>query len=262
MRFGRFLRQPEGIGRLVALPLLLAATFVAAGESVAVAVASNFREPAAALAEAFETETRYPVLLSVASTGKLYAQIVNGAPFDVFLAADRVRPERLEADGRGAPGTRFTYALGGLVLWSRDPLLADRDCRAALEADGNWRLAIANPELAPYGLAAQSFLEHEGLWERLGPRLVYGENIAQALHFVATGNARLGLIAASQAGDERLPAATCAWRVPPALHAPIEQQAILVTRAADNEAARAFLDYLRGAAGRALIERFGYATVP
>jgi molybdate transport system substrate-binding protein len=192
--------------------------------------------------------------LSTASTGKLFAQIVNGAPFDVLLAADSDRPQRLESSGAGVAGTRFTYAIGELVLWSRRV----SDCRGNLERAGMGRIAIANPDTAPYGSAAREFLESSGLWERVESRLVIGENIAQALQFAATGNAELGFIARAQLGVPVLPEATCAWPVPTGTHAPIEQQALLLAHAASNPGARTFLEFLRGEAARAIIRRHGY----
>lgn len=242
--------------------LLLVAGFAgtAGGEPLTVAVASNFALPAEALADRFTAETGHAVTLSTSSTGKLYAQIVNGAPFDLFLAADSRRPQLLEASGLAVPGTRFTYAVGALVVWSRDPSLAAGDCRRALEDPGFGRVAIANPELAPYGAAARQFLEAAGLWVQVQPRLVYGENIAQALHFVATGNAALGLVARSQAVDTRLPVASCSWPVPGDLHDPISQDAVVLRRAARNPAAAAFAAFLRGPAAAIIIRRFGYET--
>jgi molybdate transport system substrate-binding protein len=190
----------------------------------------------------------------MASTGKLYAQIVNGAPFDVLLAADSERPTRLEALDHGVAGTRFTYAIGELVLWSRRA----ENCRASLEGHGTGRIAIANPDTAPYGSAARDFLKEAGLWERVEPRLVIGENIAQALQFVATGNAELGFIAWSQLHTPALPDATCTWPVPPSTHAPIEQQAVLLARAIANTTAKRFLGFLRSDAARVIIRRHGY----
>jgi len=230
-----------------------------AAEPLTVAVASNFARPAAAIAERFEEETGQPVRLTTGSTGQLYAQIIHGAPFDVFLAADAERPRLLEASGQGVAGTRFSYAEGSLVLWSRDPELAGHDCRAALETLGNKRLAIANPDTAPYGLAARQFLEAADLWEAVSPRIVYGENIAQTLHFVVSGNASLGLIAGSEAADPRLPAPTCCWDVPQSVHGPIVQQAILLRPSTPG--AREFMDFLRGPVAKAIIRGYGY-TVP
>lgn len=246
--------------RLIAF--ILATVFVtgAHAERLTIAVASNFRAPAEEIAAGFTTKTGYIARISSASTGKLYAQITNGAPFDIFLAADSKHPQMLEELGLAVAGSRKTYATGALVLWSRDARLTDRNCRAELHDLGKRRLAIANPETAPYGIAAQQFLLTEALWERVQPRLVYGENIAQALHFVVTGNAELGLIAKSQALDARLPPATCFWSVPPESHAPIAQQAVVLQRAKDNAGANAFSEYLHGETARGIITRFGYET--
>jgi len=221
---------------------------------VTVAVASNFSLAVDEIAAQFTATTGQPIRVAKASTGKLHAQIVNGAPFDVFLAADSARPASLETSGEGVSGTRFTYALGELVLWSREL----DDCRGALQDPGNIRIAIANPAIAPYGAAARDFLQQAGLWESATSQLVVGENISQALQFVASGNAQLGLVARSQLQVPALPDATCTWPVPFALHAPIEQQAILLKRGAHTEGAPLFLQFLRSDAGRVIIERHGY----
>lgn len=196
--------------------------------------------------------------ISTASTGVLYAAISNGARYAVLLAADAERPRRLEAGKHGVPGTRFTYAIGRLELWSADPDLAESDCREVLEDLGKRRLAIANPVTAPYGAAARSFLQNEGLWEQVEANVVYGQNIAQTMQFVATGNASLGLVARSQAESGKLPAPSCRWRVPAALHEPIEQQAILLHAGAESDAAMAFLNFLQSTEGRAIIQAHGY----
>jgi len=238
----------------------LVAPLLAADNPVAVAVASNFTPALRDLASVFEQQTGTLVQISSASTGKLYAQITNGAPFDVFLAADSKRPQLLEKSRLATANSRFTYAVGSLVLWSRDPDFKDADCKAQLTELGNKRLAIANPETAPYGAAAQQTLIKINAWEAVEARLVTGENIAQTLHFVATGNASLGFIAKTQALDERLPAATCSWQVPSELHQPIAQQAILLNRG-NNPAAKAFLEFLQSPSGQAIIKRHGY-TLP
>ena len=227
-------------------------------EPVTIAVASNFSRAIQDIVASFEAESGQIVQIATASTGKLYAQISNGAPFDVFLSADVERPRLLEAAGRSVDGSRFTYAIGQLVLWSRDPALAGTDCRSRLNDLGASRLAIANPDTAPYGVAAREILTGLGLWGRVEAQLVRGENIAQALQFVASGNASLGLITRAQATDARLPPATCSWPVPPKLHSPIRQQAILLKRAAGNESAAAFLEFLRSPMARAIVARHGY----
>jgi molybdate transport system substrate-binding protein len=206
-------------GLFFCLAVLILGLPAAAAETLTIAVASNFSRPALELASRYEETTGLPVRITTGSTGKLYAQISNGAPFDILLAADSARPALLERSGLGVAGSRFTYAIGGLVLWTFDTEFTDLDCRAALTDLGRNRLAIANPETAPYGAAAKQFLQSVHLWEKVTPHLVYGENIAQALQFVASGNASLGLIAKSQAIDSRLPKATCQWPVPEASHA-------------------------------------------
>lgn len=229
-------------------------------DSITVAVASNFRVAMQDIVERFEADTGHSVRLSFGSTGKLYAQISNGAPFELLLAADAERPRELEKSGHAIAGTRFTYAIGRLVLWSRDPALAGADCRSHLEDLGADHLAVANPATAPYGAAAREYLMAAGLWERVQSQLVVGENIAQTMQFVASGNASLGFIAEAQTLDSRLPVATCMWPVPEDLHQPIEQQAILLQRAADNQVAADFLEFLGSAVARTIVARHGYAV--
>jgi molybdate transport system substrate-binding protein len=240
---------------LVALCSLLCFNRVQAGE-IRVAVASNFAIPMQEISGKFEQESPHEVTLIPGSTGKHYAQIVNGAPFDVFFAADRERPALLEQDGHAVPGSRFTYALGRLVLWSPDATLVD-DTGRVLDGHDFRRLAIANPRLAPYGRAAQQVLEALGLWQPLQARLVRGENIAQAFQFVASGNAELGFVALSQVVHSGATGQGSSWRIPVELHAPIEQQAVLLT---DKPAASAFMDFVQSDRARAIIRSFGYET--
>lgn len=242
-------RKHAVTAKALALALLLAAG-VAEAATVTVAVAANFKAPAEELAEGFEAATGHTVRLSFGSTGKHYAQIRQGAPFGVFLAADAERPARLEAEGVAIAGSRFSYALGRLALWSSRPgrVRGPDSLRQPFD-----HLAIANPRTAPYGAAAEQVLRRLGLWEAVQPRLVRGENIGQAYQYVATGNAELGFVALSQLAAE--PEAGSAWRVPAELHAAIEQQAVLLR---DVEPARAFLAYLRSAPARELIGRYGY----
>ncbi|MDD3449969.1 MAG: molybdate ABC transporter substrate-binding protein [Gammaproteobacteria bacterium] len=239
---------------LLLITALLAATGARAGE-VSVAVAANFKATLEEVGAAFTRATGHQVLASSGSTGKLYTQITQGAPFAVLLAADSARPERLEREGHAVAGSRFTYAVGRLVLWSPDPDRVDAE-GAVLRDPGLQRLAIANPRSAPYGAAAQEVLEGLGLWDALQPRLVRGENIGQTFQFVASGNAPLGFVALAQVRAGGQPGSQ--WLVPQALHAPIEQQAVLLGSGANNPAARAFLDYLRGPEAVAIIERYGY----
>jgi len=241
--------------------LVLLPGLVAAAEPLTVAVASNFVPAAEAIVVRFIADTGHAARITAGSTGKLYAQISNGAPYDVFLAADSERPELLEAGGLGVQGTRATYAIGSLVLWSGESRFDSVDCRKYLEDLGPDHIAIANPEIAPYGAAAREFLVNIGLWESVEPKLVFGENISQTMQFVASGNAILGLIARSQSVDRRLPKATCNWPVPGSAHQPLEQQAVLLQRAAGNVVAAAFLEFLTGPVAREIVVRYGY-TVP
>jgi molybdate transport system substrate-binding protein len=238
---------------LLALVLLSAAAAAPAGE-VRVAVASNFARTLEVVAVRFEAATGHQVVLAPGSTGKHYAQIRNGAPFDLFFAADVRRPRLLEEAGIAAPGSRFTYAVGRLVLWSPQPGYVDPEGQVL--AKGGYRyLAIANPRLAPYGAAARDVLEGLGLWQSVQRRLVRGENIAQAYQFVASGNAELGFVALSQLSTPDGETPGSRWIVPRRLHAPIEQQVVLLR---DTEAARALLAFVRTAEGAALIRGFGY----
>ncbi len=245
----------------VAFLLVIAAWLDAAAAeppAVQVAVAANFATPFAQLSAKFTATTGHRIAASIGSTAQLAAQIRNGAPFAVFLAADTLQPRTLERDGLAVPGTRFVYAVGELVLWSADPRRIAGDGRAALADPSLRHLSIANPAVAPYGVAAMQVLQHLGLWKALQGRLVQGENIAQALQFVESGNAELGFVALSQLRDSRLAGKGSAWLVPAELHAPILQEAVLLRRGERLPAARALLGYLQSAEALALIERFGY----
>ncbi|MEW7976228.1 MAG: molybdate ABC transporter substrate-binding protein [Candidatus Sedimenticola endophacoides] len=244
----------SGGARLLWAALLALALIPARGEVIRVAVASNFQAPAKVIAERFEAQSGHQVKLTVGATGKHYAQIVNGAPFAAFLAADRHRPQRLEEAGTALPGSRFTYALGRLALWS--PRADMVDTRGEVLARGGFtRLAIANPRLAPYGQAAREVLEARGLWQSLAPRMVRGGNIGQTFQFIDSGNAELGFVAYSQIRPPHAPAEGSHWEVPAALHSPIAQQAVLLR---DTPAARGFLDYLRGEQAARIIRDHGY----
>jgi molybdate transport system substrate-binding protein len=221
-----------------------------------VAVAANFAAPAKQLAERFGRSSGHRVTLSSGSTGKFYAQIKSGAPFDALLSADEDTPRRLESDKFAVAGSRFAYAIGRLVLWS--PTAGVVDANGEVLRRGEFkRLAIANPRLAPYGAAAQQAMQTLGVWARLQDRLVQGENIAQTYQFVASGNAELGFVAWSQVAHDGAPRGSY-WPVPTALHAPLRQDAALLAHGADNVAAREFLAFLRSAEAREVIHRFGY----
>lgn len=247
--------------RTVFLFAVLNSANAVAGERLTVAVASNFHATAQEVGRLFSSTTGIDVRISSGSTGKLYAQLIHGAPYDVFLAADSARPKLLEDSGDAINGSRFTYATGSLVLWSADPSLLNEDCRDALVRGAYHHLAIANPLTAPYGLAAKEVLQAEALFDVAERRMVYGENIAQTLHFVATGNATLGLIATSQL-KAGLPVTTsCSWNVPPSMHSSLDQQAVLLTRSSNVETAGRFLTFMRSPEVVAILERRGY-TVP
>jgi molybdate transport system substrate-binding protein len=215
------------------------------------AVAASFVPPLRAVADRFAEETPHTIRIASGSTGALYAQIVNGAPFDVFVSADAERPALLEAAGRGVAGTRSTVARGRLVLLGAHELEALTDPTVR-------RIAIANPAVAPYGLAARQTLEALGLWEPLATRIVRGESVAQTYAMIATGNAELGFVALAQVLAADSPGDYII--VPEQYYAPIHQDVIVLDRARDNPAARAAAEFLRSDAAKTIIRRYGYAT--
>ncbi len=219
-----------------------------------VAVAANFTEPAKAIAARFKARTGHEASLSFGASGQFYAQIANGAPFEVLLSADRERPEKAEAEGLGVAGSRFTYAVGRLVLYSKTPGLVDG--RGAVLKGGRFaKIAIADPKTAPYGTAAVETMRKRGVYEALRPRLVQGASIAQTYQFVDTGAAELGFVALSQVATVK---GGSRWVVPAADHAPIDQQAVLLKAGSGSVAARAFMAFLKGPEARAIIRRYGY----
>lgn len=230
---------------------------LARADAVPVAVAANFSAPMRQIAAAFEQDSGHALQLSFGATGKFYAQIRNGAPFEVFLAADDSTPTRLARDGAAVAGSQFTYAIGRLVLWSATPGYVDEQ-GAVLEQGGFRHLAIANPKLAPYGAAAVETLRALQRLDAIQPKFVQAENIAQAHQFVASGNAELGFVALAQVMQAGRIGAGSGWVVPAHLHAPIRQDAILLARGRDKPAALALLQYLKGARARAIIRSFGY----
>ncbi len=237
--------------RTVLLFAALVSTGSFAAESLTIAVASNFQATAKEIATEFTQATQIPVHISAGSTGKLYAQIINGAPYDVFLSADSARPKLLEENGAAVMGSRFTYATGALVLWSADSRLKNQDCLAILKKGSYRKLAIANPAIAPYGYAAKQFLQSIGVFDKAEGRIAYGENISQTLQFVVTGNATLGLVAMSQVKGELPVTATCSWNVPSTMHSSIDQQAVLLAGSANADAARRFIHFLKRRSDRA-----------
>lgn len=245
-------------GRLVVALMLWAMSTGALAGEVSLGVAANFTDTTQALAKQFQADTGHRVSASFGSTGKLYAQIRNGAPYDVFMAADVERPALIEASELGVPGTRFTYARGKLVLWSPAPEAFTHAGQYLAEQPFS-RLAIANPKTAPYGLAAQQVLENLGQWRPLQPKLVRGDSIAQTFQFVVSRNAQAGFVALSQVKTWDADSGTL-WAVPQPLYQPIDQQAILLRQGADNEAARAWVDFLKSDTAIAIIRGHGYET--
>lgn len=238
---------------LVVLAGLLAPALARAAE-VQVAVAANFTEPARELADRFQRRTGHRAVLSFGASGQFLAQIANGAPFEVFLSADVERPQQAEVRGLAVRGARFTYATGRLVLWSRDPGRVDD--RGQVLARGAFdKLAIADPKVAPYGVAARETLTKLGLYDRLRPKLVQGGSITQTLQFTRTGAAELGFVALSQVAAEK---GGSRWLVPSRLHTPVDQQAVLLKTGARNPAAAAFMAFLKTPEAKAVIRTYGY----
>ena len=239
------------------LLVLLAWGLNAQAAEVSVAVASNFSAPMQKIAQAFEQQTGHKAVLSFGSTGNFYAQIKNGAPFEVLLAADDETPRKIEKEGLGLAASRFTYAVGTLVLWSRQPGLVD-DKGSILQSGRFERIALANPKLAPYGAAAIETLNRMGVLPTVQPKVVQGDNMSQAYQFVATGNAQLGFVALSQVMTDGKITQGSAWLVPDSLHTPIQQDAILLSKGAANPAATALMNFLRTERAKAVMRAYGY----
>ncbi len=249
--------MPPRFPRLLCLLLALVFSATLRAEVVQVAVAANFTAPMRTIAADFERDTGHKARLSFGATGKFYAQIKSGAPFDVLLAADDETPARLAAEGDAVPGSRFTYATGRLVLWSAKPDTVDAKGEV-LKRNKFKSIAIAAPKLAPYGAAAVQALTQLGLLASLSPKFVQGESIGQAYSFVATGNAELGFVALSQVYEGGKLKHGSAWIVPEHLHSPLRQDAVQLARAKDNKAAAALLAYLKSDKAKALIRAYGY----
>lgn len=257
-------RQPHRSAWAVCLALafaLTAAPRAARADEVPVAVAANFAAPMKAIAAAFTGATGHQAVVSTGATGALAAQIANGAPFEVLLAADAATPAKLEQDGLAVAGTRRTYAVGRLVLWSAKEGYVDT-AGAVLKAGGFAHLAIANPKLAPYGAAAVEALGKLGLLAAVESRFVQGQNIGQAFQFVVSGNAELGFVALSQVWLDGKFTSGSGWIVPAGLHAPLLQDAVLLKRGADHAAARALLAFLHDERARAVMQSCGYEPAP
>jgi molybdate transport system substrate-binding protein len=244
---------------LFRLLVLFSVTCSVHASEVHVAVAANFTAPMEKIAAAFERDTGHKAILSFGATGALYAQIVNGAPFEMLLSADEKTPAKLEAESRVLNGTRFTYAIGKLALWSKQPGLVDAS--GEVLRTGNFeRIALADPKLAPYGAAAIETLTQLNLLEQLQPKFVIGENIAQAFQFVATENAALGFVALSQVYSDGKVSVGSAWIVPENLHAPIRQDAVILANGKLNRAAKALAAYLQSEKARHIICSYGYTA--
>lgn len=244
---------------MIAFLLIAAMSKVACADGVQVAVAANFTAPMQQIAIEFEKDTGHHALLSFGSTGQFYAQIKNGAPFQVFLAADEKTPAKLDGEGMTVPGSRFTYAVGSLVLWSTNPDLVDPK-GAVLEKGTFEHLAMANAQLAPYGAAAVETMERLGLAGKLRPKIVQGENIAQTYQFVASGSAELGFVALSQVMRNGKISSGSAWIVPAGMHAPLRQNAVILANGKNSAAAIALMQYLKSPKARAVIKSYGYET--
>lgn len=246
-------------GLLATMVLAAQAQAQAQAGEVQVAVAANFTAPMQRIAAQFEQDTGNKAVLSFGATGKFYAQIRNGAPFEVFLAADEETPAKLEHEGLGVSGTRFTYAVGKLALWSAKGNYVD--ARGDVLRAGRFaHLAIANPKTAPYGAAAVETLTKLDLYERLKPKLVEGENISQAQQFVSSGNAELGFVALSQVWKDGKLSSGSAWIVPSNLYSSIRQDAVLLKKGDANPAARALETYLKSDKAKAIIRAYGYGV--
>ena len=239
--------------------LVLACAGPALADEVQVAVAANFTAPMKAIAADFEKDTGHKAQLAFGSTGKFYAQIKNGAPFQVLLAADDETPAKLEKEGAAVAGSRFTYAVGTLVLWSAKPGFVDD--KGEVLAKGDFaHLALATPKLAPYGAAAMETLTKLGLADKLQAKMVQGENIGQTYQFAASGNAELGFVALSQVMKDGKVGSGSAWIVPASMHQPIRQDAVILSGGKGNAAAEALMKYLKAPKALALIKSYGYAV--
>lgn len=250
MIFNNVIRLCALIGLMIFGSLAKAATTI-------VAVASNFTKPMTEIATEFEKATGHTAQLSFGSSGKFVSQLENGAPFEVFLAADDKNSLKLQQAGLAVANSRFTYALGKLVLWSVTPDYVDAQ-GTILEKGGFQHIALADPKLAPYGAAAIDVLKNMNLLDKLQPMFVQGENISQTHQFISTGNAELGFVALSQVIENGKMTSGSGWIVPANLYAPIKQDVILLTQGAENPAAKALLEYLKSAPALAIIKKYGY----
>jgi molybdate transport system substrate-binding protein len=252
---------PPRLLTCLAAALVWAEAGLAQAGTVQIAAAANFSAPMKRIAADFENDTGHKASVSYGATGKFYAQIKSGAPFDLFLSADDETPTRLEAQGDAVAASRFTYAVGRLVLWSASANLVD--AKGEVLKNGNFaKLALASPQLAPYGAAAVETLNKLGLFAALSPKFVQGESIGQTYTFVATGNAALGFVALSQVFENGKIKNGSGWIVPADLHTPLRQDAIMLAKGKNNPAAMAFMAFLKSEKTRAVIRSYGYELAP
>jgi molybdate transport system substrate-binding protein len=243
---------------LACLSMLIAVS--ARADEALVAVAANFAGAVEAIGAEFTKATGHSLKITTGATGKLYAQIGEGAPFAILLSADAKTPAKLEEEGKAIAGMRFTYAVGKLSLWSADAGRIGSDPKAALSDASTLHVAIANPELAPYGVAAREALTAMGLWERIQPKIVMGQNIGQAFSLVDTGAAEMGFIATSAVQIPGSEPKGSRYDIPQEMFKPIKQDAVLLKAGENNAAAIAFMDYLKSAPAKAIAQSFGYGT--
>jgi molybdate transport system substrate-binding protein len=250
----------HALGALAFAVFSLTTAGSAQADEALVAVAANFAGAVEAIGKDFTKDTGHTIQVTTGATGKLYAQISEGAPFTILLSADAKTPAKLEEEGTAVPGTRFTYAVGRLSLWSADEARIGDDPEAALTSAETLHVAIANPDLAPYGIAAREALTAMGLWETIQPKIVMGENIGQTFSMVESGAAQMGFIATSAIEVPGSAPKGSRYDVPQSMFAPIKQDAILLKAGEGNEAAIAFLDDLKGEKAKTIIASFGYGT--
>ncbi len=252
---GSYLMKSGFVAKFALLYILLSAAGQLRADEIRVAVASNFTPALQAIIERFEASTDHQVLLSFGSTGKHYTQIKHGAPFDIFFAADTKRPQLLEKEGMIVPGSRYTYAIGKIVLWSPKTDLVDTE-GLVLQQSGKFRyLAIANPDLAPYGRAARDVLQARNLWDKMQGHMVRGENIGQAFQYVKSGNAELGFVAFSQIIKPDNSIQGSYWEVPQSLYTAIHQQAVLLH---NSDAVQTFWSFVKSPEAQHIIRQYGY----
>lgn len=245
-----------------AISLTSAVTLPAAthADEALVAVAANYAGAVEVVAAEFTKETGHTLQITTGATGKLYAQISEGAPFAVMLSADAKTPARIEAEGLGVAGSSFTYAIGKLSLWSSDAALIGADPKAALEAPGTLFIAIANPDLAPYGVAAREAMQAMGVWDAVQAKIVMGQNIGQTFSMVDTGAAQIGFVATSAVQGPGIEAKGSRYDILQTMFTPIKQVAVLLNPGRDNAAAISFMEFLKGDAAKAIATSFGYGT--